>query len=153
MAKLRGAYVCHPNADGYEDDSSHWCALLSILIYHYWPQEALFSPTHWAEWPTFGRRYFKVQFVLEGDNKASIHFQFHKSLVNEPFINILLSGATGNQSRFLDGKLWYLQHNCVGDSIVYHQDCDTTPQSLIIKTPNWRHFQMKFQWMSIRFQS
>ena len=23
-------------------------------------------------------------------------------------------------SRWLSGKLWYLQHNCVGDTIVYH---------------------------------
>ena len=26
--------------------------------------------------------------------------------------------------RCLSGKLWYLQHNCVGDTIVYHRDSD-----------------------------
>ena len=26
--------------------------------------------------------------------------------------------------RWLSGKLWYLQHNCVEDTIVYHSDSD-----------------------------
>ena len=27
---------------------------------------------------------------------------------------------------WLSGKLWYLQHNCVGDTIVYHKDSNIT---------------------------
>ena len=30
----------------------------------------------------------------------------------------------GLQYRCLSGKLWYVQHKCVGDTIVYHKDSD-----------------------------
>ena len=32
--------------------------------------------------------------------------------------------------RWLSGKLWYLQHNCVGDTIVYHYGSDMRGQRL-----------------------
>ena len=34
--------------------------------------------------------------------------------------------------RWLSGKLWYLQHNCVGDTIVYHSDSDFILRNCIV---------------------
>ena len=34
---------------------------------------------------------------------------------------IVVIGEMGSRTyRWLSGKLWYLQHSCVGDTIVYH---------------------------------
>ena len=41
-------------------------------------------------------------------------------------------------SRWLSGKLWYLQHNCVGDTIVYHR-----ASNLHLVWWNWLHYSMK----------
>ena len=51
----------------------------------------------------------------------------------------------------LSGKLWYLQHNCVGDTIVYHSDCDMRLWYHIMyncTTNIWHHAIYTINWNS-----
>ena len=47
--------------------------------------------------------------------------------------------------RWLSGKLWYLQHSCVGDTIVYHSDSDMIWTYQSVKQIWNLHFQNHIQ--------
>ena len=57
---------------------------------------------------------------------------------------------------WLSGKLWYLQHNCVGDTIVYHWDSDiyVSPGiSVLIQTVQHGQPQLSELWVWIQYRN
>ena len=59
---------------------------------------------------TVTARYLMTQFLLVRD----------KRLINSIDDMFVVCVSRIRTDRWFSGKLWYLQHNCVGDTIVYH---------------------------------